>query len=152
MGNRWKREAIRQSRADYRRPAPASDGPRRYCSPTEGAAVTVVDISDDGGHETVAQIERNGGRGLFVRADVAIASEVEGAIEATVRQFGRFDILHNNAFWTIPRSVLETTEEEWDRTLAVCLKGTVPGRQVRDTAYAEKRCRRDHQYGVGARN
>ena len=93
----------------------------------EGAAVTVVDISEEGGRETVAQIDQAGGRGLFVHTDVAIAEQVEAAIEATVRQFGRLDILYNNAFWTIPRSVLETTEEEWDRTLAVCLKGPFLG-------------------------
>ena len=93
----------------------------------EGAAVTVADISDDGGRETVARIEQIGGRGLFVHTDVSLASQVEAAIEATVREFGRLDILHNNAFSTVPRAVLETTEEEWDRTLAVCLKGPFLG-------------------------
>ena len=56
-----------------------------------------------------------------------MASQVEGAIGATVGQFGRLDILHNNAFSTVPRAALETTEEEWDRTLAVCLKGPFLG-------------------------
>ena len=93
----------------------------------EGAAVTVADISDHGGRETVARIEQIGGRGLFVHTDVSLASQVEAAIEATVREFGRLDILHNNAFSTVPRAVLETTEEEWDRTLAVCLKGPFLG-------------------------
>ena len=93
----------------------------------EGAAVTVADISDDGGRETVARIEQIGGRGLFVHTDVSLASQVEAAIEATVGEFGRLDILHNNAFSTVPRAILDTTEEEWDRTLAVCLKGPFLG-------------------------
>ncbi len=94
---------------------------------SEGAAVTVVDIADAGGQETVAMIEKAGGRGLFVHADVAMTSEVQAMIETTVKQFGRLDILHNNAFWTVARPAVEQSEDEWDRTLAVCLKGPFLG-------------------------
>ena len=88
----------------------------------EGASVAVVDIADDNARETVSLIEQSGGRGLFVHADVAVAAEAEHMIEATVRRFGRLDILHNNAFWTVFHRTVETSEYEWDRTLAVCLK------------------------------
>ena len=88
----------------------------------EGASVAVVDIADDNARETVSLIEQSGGRGLFVHADVAVAAEAEHMIEATVRRFGRLDILHNNAFWTVFHETVETSEYEWDRTLAVCLK------------------------------
>ena len=88
----------------------------------EGASVAVVDIADDNARETVSLIEQSGGSGLFVHADVAVAAEAEHMIEATVRRFGRLDILHNNAFWTVFHETVETSEYEWDRTLAVCLK------------------------------
>ena len=88
----------------------------------EGASVAVVDIADDNARETVSLIEQSGGRGLFVHADVAVAAEAEHMIEATVRRFGRLDILHNNAFWTVFHQTVETSEYEWDRILAVCLK------------------------------
>ena len=88
----------------------------------EGASVAVVDIADDSARETVSLIEQAGGSGLFVHADVAVAADAEHMIEATVRRFGRLDILHNNAFWTVYHPAVETSEYEWDRTMAVCLK------------------------------
>jgi len=93
----------------------------------EGAYVTVVDIADEGGRETVASIEQAGGHGLFIHADVAKASHVEAMIESTIGQFDRLDILHNNAYWTAFRPAVETSEDEWDRTLDVCLKGPFLG-------------------------
>ena len=69
---------------------------------SEGASVAVVDIADDNARETVSLIEQAGGSGLFVHADVAIAADSEHMVETTVRRFGRLDILHNNAFWTVP--------------------------------------------------
>ena len=88
----------------------------------EGASVAVVDIADDSARETVSLIQQAGGSGLFVHADVAIAADSKHMIEATVRRFGRLDILHNNAFWTVYHPAVETSEFEWDRTIAVCLK------------------------------
>ena len=88
----------------------------------EGASVAVVDIDADSANETVSLIERAGGSGMFVHADVAVAADSKHMIDAAVRRFGRLDILHNNAFWTAYRTAVETTEPEWDRTMAVCLK------------------------------
>ena len=88
----------------------------------EGAGVVVVDIDDDSATETVSLIQQSGGSGLFVHADVAKSADSQHMIEAAVRHFGRLDILHNNAFWTVYRPVVETSEYEWDRTMAVCLK------------------------------
>ena len=89
---------------------------------SEGASVAVVDIADENARETVSLIEQAGGSGLFVHADVAVAADAKRMIDAAVRCFGRLDILHNNAFWTAYRTTVETSEPEWDRTMAVCLK------------------------------
>jgi NAD(P)-dependent dehydrogenase (short-subunit alcohol dehydrogenase family) len=88
----------------------------------EGAAVCIGDIDQAGGQRTVADIERAGGRGLFVRADVSRADDAQRLVDTTVARFGGLHVLHNNAYWARPgRTVLTLDEQDWDRTLAVCL-------------------------------
>ena len=64
---------------------------------SEGAAVLVADINGEGAAATVAQIHAAGGDAMALIADVAVEDDVERAIEAAVADFGRLDILHNNA-------------------------------------------------------
>jgi 3-oxoacyl-[acyl-carrier protein] reductase len=90
----------------------------------EGAKVTVNWVGSE--HEAQAvvdSIKRGGGAALSVRADVSKSAEVRNLVRATTDEFGRVDILVNNAGVMFPRSVLETTEDEWDRTIDVNLKG-----------------------------
>jgi NAD(P)-dependent dehydrogenase (short-subunit alcohol dehydrogenase family) len=90
----------------------------------EGAAVAIGDVNQAGGQATVAEIERAGGRGLFVQTDVSIASEARRFVEQTVERFGGLHVLHNNAYWAAPgTTVLTLDEADWDHTLDVCLKG-----------------------------
>jgi len=90
----------------------------------EGAQVTVVDLNAAGGEETVAQIRATGGEALFVHADVADEADVQRAIDATVETFGGLHVLVNNAAWMAGfQTATETSVEEWDRALAVDLKG-----------------------------
>lgn len=63
----------------------------------EGARVAVVDRDARGGEHTVADLHAARGQGVFVRADVANASDVEKMIERVVREYGRLDIAVNNA-------------------------------------------------------
>jgi 3-oxoacyl-[acyl-carrier protein] reductase len=89
----------------------------------EGAAV-VVDYLDDaaGAESVVTAIEADGGRAAAVCADVADAEQV-GSLVAAAAEFGGVDLVVNNA-GVFPRSsFLDLTEEEWDRVLAVNLKG-----------------------------
>jgi NAD(P)-dependent dehydrogenase (short-subunit alcohol dehydrogenase family) len=89
----------------------------------EGAAVCVGDIDEAGGLQTVAEIEAGGGVGLFVHADVSRADEAAHLVEATVERFSGVHVLHNNAYWARSgRTVLTLDEEDWDRTIDVCLK------------------------------
>ena len=104
---------------------------RRLAS--EGARVAVVDIDPDRAGAVAAQIDANGGHALPVTADVGEPEEVEATIEATVRAFGRLDILHNNAALLDPAHMGSDTVVadldllHLDRTLRVNLRGYVLG-------------------------
>ena len=87
----------------------------------EGADVVLVDVREEG-QRVADDISKGGGRALFVSADVTQALECEAAVRAAVERFGRVDILFNNAGIVRRASVTHTTEEEWDRVLAVNVK------------------------------
>jgi len=91
---------------------------------SEGARVVVTDLQDAGpaAHEIAAK----GGEALALRTDVADAKSVEEMARSTVARFGRIDILVNNAaiFGEIPRRPFDQIPiEEWDRVMAVNVKG-----------------------------
>ena len=88
-----------------------------------GARVVVSDISPRGGEETVQLIRAAAGEAFFVRADVTRADEVAALISDTVEQYGRLDYAHNNAGIAAGGNVVDCTEEDWDRVIAVNLKG-----------------------------
>ncbi len=95
----------------------------------EGAAVVVVDINESAAEETARQLNRAGYAGRSgrsaraVRADISVATEISALADGVVEEFGRVDILVNNAGLALFRSVEACTEEEWDRVMAVNLKG-----------------------------
>lgn len=62
-----------------------------------GAALTLVDVDEDGGRETARQVEALGGEALFVRADVSLPADTERMFAEAERRFGGVDIVHNNA-------------------------------------------------------
>src|SRR5271154_1654326 len=89
-----------------------------------GAKVVVAGRREAEGKETAELIRAAGGDGLFVRADVSIASEVETLLKKTVEKFGRLDVAFNNAgiegVWA---PIIRESEEDWDRTIDINLKG-----------------------------
>jgi NAD(P)-dependent dehydrogenase (short-subunit alcohol dehydrogenase family) len=90
----------------------------------EGATIVALDFSDEGGRETVEAIGREGGDAFFVHADVGQKQDIESAIEAAVSRYGRIDVLFSNAASYATGTFSEITEEQWDRTLDICLKAT----------------------------
>lgn len=91
-----------------------------------GAAVIVADITTDaieGGRPVCDIVAEEGGKAVFVRTDVSIASEVDSMVEETVSRFGRLDILVNNAVLRAGKPLVETEEADWDRVMDVSLKG-----------------------------
>lgn len=90
----------------------------------EGAEVAIVDQDHASAEETAAQIVAVGGRAVALKADVTTSAEVERAIERTVAEFGRLDVLYNNAGVNSHGSVAVATEADWDRCFAVNAKGT----------------------------
>jgi 3-oxoacyl-[acyl-carrier protein] reductase len=90
----------------------------------EGAKVTVNCVGAEADAKRVVEaIKGAGGDALPVRADVSSAEDVKELVRGTVDQFGRVDILVNNAGVMFTKSVLETTEEDWNRTIDINLKG-----------------------------
>ena len=63
------------------------------------------------------------GEGIYIQGDVSCAADAERAVAETVKAFGKLDILFNNAGIVIPGRIDNTSEEDWDRTMAVNLKG-----------------------------
>ncbi|MFN0285036.1 MAG: SDR family NAD(P)-dependent oxidoreductase [Kineosporiaceae bacterium] len=90
----------------------------------EGAAVGVLDRSSEAAASTVKLVTAAGGRSLSLTADVSVAAEVGAAVEAVVAEFGRLDVLYNNAGVDSRGSVLVAEEADWDRCFAVNVKGT----------------------------
>jgi NAD(P)-dependent dehydrogenase (short-subunit alcohol dehydrogenase family) len=88
----------------------------------EGAVVAVVDLDEVGGQAVVRAIADEGGQAIFVRCDVTQTGDCQRAVQQTVDKLGGLDILFNNAGIIRRASVLETSEEEWDRVVAVNVK------------------------------
>ena len=94
----------------------------RYAA--EGAKVTVNWVSSEAEAQAVVEsIKRGGGDALSVRADVSSSADVRHLMHSTIERFGRIDILVNNAGVMVTKSVLDATEDDWDRTIDVNLKG-----------------------------
>jgi 3-oxoacyl-[acyl-carrier protein] reductase len=89
----------------------------------EGSNVVVSDISQDDCQKVVDEIEGLGRRGLAFKCDVSSSAEVEDMVKITVSEFSRVDILVNNAGILTFKPFLELTDEDWDKTLNVNLKG-----------------------------
>lgn len=89
----------------------------------EGARVAVVDVSESDGKETVELLRKRGGDAIFIQGDISNSAIVKRIVETTVKKYERVDILCNNAGVESMGSILEITEENWDKVMSVNLKG-----------------------------
>lgn len=88
----------------------------------EGAAIALADTNADAGLRVAEEITEAGGRAFFERVDVARAGDCQRLAKRTICEFGRVDILFNNAGIIRRATVLELTEDDWDRVMAVNVK------------------------------
>jgi NAD(P)-dependent dehydrogenase (short-subunit alcohol dehydrogenase family) len=89
----------------------------------EGARVAVNSLTPANGTETLRLLRQAGGEGIYVQGDVSREADARRLVGEAVKAFGRIDVLVNNAGIVIPGKVDNTSEEDWERTLAVNLKG-----------------------------
>jgi NAD(P)-dependent dehydrogenase (short-subunit alcohol dehydrogenase family) len=90
----------------------------------EGATVMIVDYVQEGGERTVKMIKDSGGTASFIQADVSLAAQVEAMVAKTVQTYGRIDGAFNNAgIEGRMATTVETSEENFDHTIAINLKG-----------------------------
>ena len=110
----------------------AASGIGRACAirfAAEGAAVVVADLEGarTGGEETVRAIRAAGGEAEFIACDVARAEDDEALVAHVVERYGRLDYAHNNAGIGVHKLLADTEDEEFDRVIAVNLRGTFLG-------------------------
>ena len=93
----------------------------------EGAAVVIAELVEERGREVVAQIEKAGGRALFVPVDIAQTAQLDTLFDRTVAAFGRLDVLVNNAYGPfrltqLDGDLLDIEEDLWDTVMQTTLK------------------------------
>lgn len=89
----------------------------------EGAAVAIIDVDLADCQKVVDEIKTAGGKALAIKCDVSSKAEVQSMVSRVIQEFGKVDILVNNAALGVMKHFLRLTEEEWDRVLNVNLKG-----------------------------
>jgi 3-oxoacyl-[acyl-carrier protein] reductase len=91
----------------------------------EGASVVINYAGNaEAAHQAVVEVERSGGKALAIQADVGKVADVTRLFGTTIEKFGRLDILVNNAGVFFTKPLDEVAEEEFDRIVAVNIKGT----------------------------
>jgi meso-butanediol dehydrogenase / (S,S)-butanediol dehydrogenase / diacetyl reductase len=88
---------------------------------SEGAAIVVVDLNEEGATRVANEIQAAGGRAQALRANIGNPPEIENMIKFAVDKFGQLDILHNNAIRLYTGRVGEMTLEHWRKTVDVGL-------------------------------
>ncbi len=100
----------------------------RACA-LEAAQVVVADLDADGGEAVAADIRSAGGSCISVRVDVVDRASVQAAIATTVQEFGRLDVIFNNAGMNQPMRFLDVTEENFTAVMRVNALGVLIGTQ-----------------------
>jgi NAD(P)-dependent dehydrogenase (short-subunit alcohol dehydrogenase family) len=86
-----------------------------------GARIAVVDVDDEGAAGTAGLVERAGSKAVTIHADVSRRVDNDAMVRAAVEAFDRLDVLYNNAAIQMSRRLVDTTEEQWDVTIATNL-------------------------------
>src|ERR1700681_745100 len=106
----------------------------------EGAKVAIVDLDKPRGERVASAIKAAGGDATLFMADVSKGNDVAALVKDVVARFGRIDILVNNVAISDNKSILEITEEDWDRVMTVTLKSQLlMSKYVAQEMIAQKR-------------
>src|SRR5487761_312065 len=94
----------------------------------EGAAIVIADLNADGGEASVRDCKENGGRAVFQKADVSGEAEIKTLVARAIKEFGRLDIIYNNAGIGGAVGPLEQISvEDWDKSFAGLMRSVVQG-------------------------
>lgn len=88
-----------------------------------GAKVVICDISLEDCQKVVEEIKKFGGEAMAVKCNVTQKKDIDEAVKKTITKWGKIDILVNNAGICDFKPFLEMTEEDWDKTIDINLKG-----------------------------
>ena len=88
-----------------------------------GAITALLDIDKSKGLQAAGDISGKGGKAKFYECDVTLSKDCKGTVESIIDEFGRIDILFNNAGIAIRKNIVELQEDEWDKAINVTLKG-----------------------------
>jgi NAD(P)-dependent dehydrogenase (short-subunit alcohol dehydrogenase family) len=86
-----------------------------------GAAIVVVDVNDDSAAETVALVQKNGGDAVAFHADVSAPDGCAAMVDAATAKYNAIDVLYNNAAIQMSGRLVDTSEHDWDITIATNL-------------------------------
>jgi 3-oxoacyl-[acyl-carrier protein] reductase len=89
----------------------------------EGAKVVVADFDVESGQETAEEINEKYGEAIFVKVDVSDIDSSKNLINKTIEEFGKVDVLVNNAGITADGFLTKMDEKQWDRVIDINLKG-----------------------------
>ena len=89
----------------------------------EGAKIVIADLKEKEATGTIKEIEKEGGKAIFIETDVTDNDSIENMVEGTLASFGKIDILVNNAGISLMRKITEASIEDWDKLNNVNLKG-----------------------------
>ena len=93
----------------------------------EGAKVVIGDIRDELGMQVEAEIRELGGEAVYLHLDVTSEDDWQRAIETAEQQFGKVDVLVNNAAIVLRKNIEETTSDDWDNIMDINAKGVFLG-------------------------
>ena len=93
----------------------------------EGARVVIGDIRDELGMQVEAEIRELGGEAIYLHLDVTSDDDWQRAIETAEQQFGKVDVLVNNAAIVLRKGIEETTSDDWDNIMEINAKGVFLG-------------------------